>query len=132
MSIRRVCRAWLPPSQILIGERCVLHTLGFQLSVEHPYSTVMYFLKMLFAQGKGADGGRGADKALNRQLTQVLWVEGFHHLRCMVSINIALLHCSLPLFLFMRHVLVPDCSFADSLVNWISTRKLLGIDPGAR
>ncbi|CBN74652.1 Cycline T [Ectocarpus siliculosus] len=56
--------------KILIAERCVLHTLGFQLTVEHPYSVVMSLLKKLFTMGKGADGGKGADKALNRQLSQ--------------------------------------------------------------
>ncbi|CAM9362473.1 unnamed protein product [Ectocarpus fasciculatus] len=56
--------------KILIAERCVLHTLGFQLTVDHPYSVVMSLLKKLFTMGKGADGGKGADKALNRQLSQ--------------------------------------------------------------
>ncbi|CAM9869163.1 unnamed protein product, partial [Ectocarpus sp. 4 AP-2014] len=56
--------------KVLIAERCVLHTLGFQLTVEHPYSVVMSLLKKLFTMGKGADGGKGADKALNRQLSQ--------------------------------------------------------------
>ncbi|CAN0137058.1 unnamed protein product [Pylaiella littoralis] len=56
--------------KILIAERCVLHTLGFQLTVEHPYCGVMSLLKKLFTLGRGADGGKGADKALNRQLSQ--------------------------------------------------------------
>lgn len=56
--------------QILIAERCVLHTLGFQLTVQHPYSAVMCLLRKLFAQGRGADGGKGVNKALNRQLNQ--------------------------------------------------------------
>ncbi|CAM9516903.1 unnamed protein product [Ascophyllum nodosum] len=57
--------------KILIAERCVLHTLGFQLTVRHPYLAVMELLKRLFAQGRGADGGNGVNKALNRQLNQV-------------------------------------------------------------
>ncbi|CAN0039266.1 unnamed protein product, partial [Hapterophycus canaliculatus] len=56
--------------QILIAERCVLHTLGFQLTVEHPYSTVMSLLKKLFTLGRGANGGKGVNKARNRQLSQ--------------------------------------------------------------
>lgn len=60
-----------PPRQILIAERCVLHTLGFQLTVEHPYGGVMSLLKKLFTLGRGVDGGKGADKARNRQLGQV-------------------------------------------------------------
>lgn len=61
----------LRTAQILIAERCVLHTLGFQLTVEHPYSTVMSLLKKLFTLGRGANGGKGVNKARNRQLSQV-------------------------------------------------------------
>lgn len=61
-------------AQILIAERCVLHTLGFKLTVEHPYSTVMSLLKKLFTLGRGANGGKGVNKARNRQLSQVLFV----------------------------------------------------------
>lgn len=60
-----------PFSKILIGERCVLHTLGFQLTVQHPYSGVMALLKRLHTLGRGADGGKGVNKTLNRQLRQV-------------------------------------------------------------
>ncbi|CAN0471347.1 unnamed protein product, partial [Laminaria digitata] len=56
--------------KILIAERCLLHTLGFQMTVEHPYAAVMGLLKKLFSLGRGADGGKGVDKALNRQLSQ--------------------------------------------------------------
>lgn len=65
-------------TQILIAERCLLHTLGFQMTVEHPYAAVMGLLKKLFSLGRGADGGKGVDKTLNRQLSQVktpsLWL----------------------------------------------------------
>ncbi len=54
----------------------MLHTLGFQLTVEHPYSRIMPLLQKLFKLGKGADRGRGADKTLNRQLCQVRYVGG--------------------------------------------------------
>lgn len=67
-------RPWPPcpiNPQILIAERCVLHTLSFQLTVEHPYSTVMSLLKKLFTLGRGANGGKGVNKARNRQLSQV-------------------------------------------------------------
>lgn len=71
-------RPLFPPSirpvsapKILIAERCLLHTLGFQMTVEHPYAAVMGLLKKLFSLGRGADGGKGVDKALNRQLSQV-------------------------------------------------------------
>lgn len=67
----RVPSPSLSSPQILIVERCLLHTLGFQLTVEHPYSAVMGLLKRLFTLGRGADGGKGVDRALNRQLSQV-------------------------------------------------------------
>lgn len=67
-----------PQLQILIEERCVLHTLSFQLTVEHPYAPVMKLLKTLFARGRGADGGKGVDKALNRRLIQVCKVPIAH------------------------------------------------------
>lgn len=49
----------------------MLHTLGFQLTVEHPYSRVMSLLKKLFALRRDADGGDGGDKTLSRKLYQV-------------------------------------------------------------
>ena len=77
-----------PVPQILIAERCVLHTLGFQLTVEHPYSRVMSLLQKLFRLGKGADRGKGADKTLNRQLSQVRRIgSGFVPLGALVPCN---------------------------------------------
>lgn len=75
---RRVLSSAPPPSlQILIGERCVLHTLGFQLTVEHPYSRVISLLKKVVALRRDSDGGEGGDKALSRQLYQVRCVRAY-------------------------------------------------------
>lgn len=49
----------------------MLHTLGFQLTVEHPYSRVISLLKKVVALRRDSDGGEGGDKALSRQLYQV-------------------------------------------------------------
>lgn len=52
----------------------MLHTLGFQLTVEHPYSRVISLLKKIVALRRDSEGGEGGDKTLSRQLYQVTFV----------------------------------------------------------
>lgn len=50
----------------------MLHTLGFQLTVEHPYSRVITLLKKIVGLRRDTEGGEGGDnKTLSRQLYQV-------------------------------------------------------------